>query len=157
MAWFLPQSVELYRKNNFKIRISLKIPISMPDSPGLGRPTPWAAWSWQCRPCVPPHPPCRGGGSWGWSGNLWVWVIVKSWANLLTWLLNGCSCFCSQSRASLLVDPTNDKDYNSQNSIPGKLLHRRLEGHHLRPFWNGAVARRRQNDAVSETTWTGIS
>ena len=36
--------------------------------------------------------------------------MVKSWGNLMTWLL----------RASLLVDPTLDNDYNSKISIPGR-------------------------------------
>ena len=39
-----------------------------------------------------------------WSGNLWVAVIVKSWVNLLTWLLIGCSLLCSKSGASQLAD-----------------------------------------------------
>ena len=39
---------------------------------------------------------------------------VKSWVNLLSWLLVGCSLLCSQSAgASLLVDPTLENDYNS--------------------------------------------
>ena len=47
------------------------------------------------------------------SGNFLVAVIVKSWVNLLIWLLIGCSFLCSQSGASLLVDTTLDNDYNS--------------------------------------------
>ena len=35
-------------------------------------------------------------------------VIVKSWVNLLTWLLIGCSLLWSQSGVSMLVDPTLD-------------------------------------------------
>ena len=46
-------------------------------------------------------------------------VIVKSCVNLLTWLLIGCSLLCSQSGASLLVDPTLDNNYNLEISIPG--------------------------------------
>ena len=35
-----------------------------------------------------------------WYGNLWVVAIVKSWVNLLTWLLIGCLLLYSQSGAS---------------------------------------------------------
>ena len=38
---------------------------------------------------------------------------VKSWVNLMTWLLIGCSLLCSQSGANLLVDTTLDNDSNS--------------------------------------------
>ena len=38
---------------------------------------------------------------------------VKSLVNLLPWLLIGCSLLCSQSGASLPVDPTFDNDYKS--------------------------------------------
>ena len=48
-----------------------------------------------------------------WSGNLWVWVMVKSSSNLSTWHLIGCSLLCSQSGASLHVDTNPDYDYNS--------------------------------------------
>ena len=41
---------------------------------------------------------------------------VKSWVNLLTWLLIGCSLLCSKSEASLLVDTTLDNDYNPEVS-----------------------------------------
>ena len=38
---------------------------------------------------------------------------VKSWVNLLTWLLIGCSLLCSRSEVTLLADTTLDNDYNS--------------------------------------------
>ena len=57
------------------------------------------------------------------SGNLWVWVIVKSWVNLLTWLLIGCKLLNSQSGASLLVDTTLDNDNMTKVSIPGGRVH----------------------------------
>ena len=44
---------------------------------------------------------------------LWVWVMVKSWVNLLTWLLIGRFFLYSQSEASLPLDPTLDNDCNS--------------------------------------------
>ena len=44
--------------------------------------------------------------------------MVKSWVNLLNWLLIGCSLLSSLSGASQLVDTTLDKDYNSRISIP---------------------------------------
>ena len=44
--------------------------------------------------------------------------MVKSGVNLLNWLLIGCSLLCSQSGASLLIDPNLDNDYNSKVSIP---------------------------------------
>ena len=43
---------------------------------------------------------------------------VKSWFNLLTWLLIGCLLLCSQSGASLLVDTT--LAYNPKVSAPGR-------------------------------------
>ena len=36
-------------------------------------------------------------------GNLWVVVIVKSWVNLMTWFMIGCSILCSQSGVCLLT------------------------------------------------------
>ena len=40
-----------------------------------------------------------------WSGNLWVVVMVRSWVNLLTWLLIGCSLLsaANQEPACLLT------------------------------------------------------
>ena len=46
-----------------------------------------------------------------WGGNLWVVIIVKSWVNLLTWLLIGCSTLCNQWGAmGKLFDLTLDFD-----------------------------------------------
>ena len=46
----------------------------------------------------------------------WIFMTcghVKNCVNLVTWFLIGCSFLCSQSGASLLVDPNLDNDYNS--------------------------------------------
>ena len=55
--------------------------------------------------------------------------MVKSWVNLLTWLPIGCSLLCSQSAASLLIDPTLDNSkFPSLGGAAGGL---ELDGHPL--------------------------
>ena len=81
-----------------------------------------------------------------WGGILWVAVIVKSWVNVLTWLLIRCSLLSDQREASLIVDPALDNDYTthkfpsqSVNSLPAELGWLEQQGCHVRCL-HGAVS-----------------